>query len=127
MIYLDYAANTPIDNEVLDNEILMITLMNHNRKNIFDKKIVLVTDKNGHVVYYPTVLPTEEDIQKYVLGEYYNDDGNTNGYHYENGIPRYLYYMRVDYLGNDQYEPFSKEFKIYIAVGSEANANTGGS
>lgn len=114
-------------NEVLDNEILMITLMDHNRKNIFDKKIVLVTDKNGHVVYYPTVLPIEEDIQKYSLGEYYNDDGNTNGYHYENGIPRYLYYMRVDYLGNEQYEPFSKEFKIYIAVGSEANMNTGGS
>ena len=44
-------------NEILDSEILMITLMDHNRKNIFDKKIVLVTDKNGHVVYYPTVLP----------------------------------------------------------------------
>lgn len=114
-------------NEVLKNQILMITLMDRNRNNVFDHKVILVTDKKGHVLYYPTALPIERDIKDYVSGEVENPYYYTHSEFYNDGVPRYLYYIKVDYPGTDKYEATSKEFKIYISKGKKSNIDSGGS
>ena len=114
-------------NEVLKNQILMITLMDRNRNNIFDHKVILVTDKKGHVLYYPTALPIERDIKDYVSGEVENPYYYTHSEFYNDGVPRYLYYIKVDYPGTEKYEATSKEFKIYISKGKKSNIDSGGS
>ena len=101
-------------NEPLTNQILMITLMNKDKENIFDHKIILVTDRNGHAVYYPTALPTQADQQDYMSAEGFY---HANSFFYQDGVPRYLYYMKVDYPGTENYELSSKLFTIYIAKG----------
>ena len=117
-------------NEAIEKGILMITLMNHTRtKNILENKVILVTDRNGHALYYPTALPTYDDVQDYISG---STDSNSNSfynassYFINDGVPRYLYYIRVDYQGTEKYEPFSKEFEIYIAKGPKTNVDTTG-
>lgn len=105
-------------NETLGEQILMITLMNHQRQNVFQNqnKIVLITNEKGYALYYPTALPAEIDKQDHFYDE--------NSYFYNDGIPRYLYYIKVDYPGTEQYESFSKEFRIYIEKGSRISGGS---
>lgn len=114
-------------NTALAQQILMITLMDKNRNNIFDHKVILVTDRKGHVLYYPTALPIERDIKDYVSGEVDNPYYYTHSEFYNDGVPRYLYYIKVDYPGTEKYEATSKEFKIYISKGKKSNIDLGGS
>jgi len=120
-LYLKTEYNVP-----LSNQILMITLMDKDKQNIFEHKITLVTDRNGHALYYPTALPTQNDINDYISGDI---DGESfyyeNSFFYNDGVPRYLYYMRVDYPGTEVYENFSKEFPIYIAKGRKTRIDVG--
>ena len=96
----------------------MITLMDRQHNNIFSHKIILVTDRNGHALYYPTVLPTQNDEED----NFYNE----TPYFYQDGIPRYLYYVKVDYLGTENYAPFSKEFRIYIEKQKKITVDSNG-
>lgn len=115
-------------NTGLSNQILMITLMDMQHRNIFDHKVMLVTDRNGHALYYPTALPTEIDEQDYISGttvEGRESFYHANSYFYQDGIPRYLYYIRVEYPGTENYAPFSKEFEIYIAKGKKTSIDSG--
>lgn len=116
------------NNEVISNGILMITLMDRSGNNVLEHKIMLVTDRNGHALYYPTALPTKKDMDDYASGTKQNEDSfyYENSEFYGDGIPRYLYYMRVDYSGDENRKPFSKLFKIYIAKGKKTNIDTGG-
>lgn len=114
-------------NETLGQQILMITLMNHQRQNVFQNqnKIVLITNEKGYALYYPTALPAEIDRQDYIGEEIEQDHFyDANSYFYNDGIPRYLYYIKVDYPGTEQYESFSKEFKVYIEKGSRINGGS---
>ena len=115
-LYTDY-------NEPIRKQILMITLMDHKKNNIFDNKIILITDTNGHALYYPS-LPTITDQKEYTSGTN-NDFYYSHSYFVEDGIPRYKYFIKVDYPGTEEYEAFSKLFTIFIAKGSKTN--TGGS
>ena len=103
-------------NEGLEDHILMVTLMDWNKNNVFQNKIVLVTDRNGHALYYPTVLPTEQDKNAYIAG-----DESDKSFYYNDGVPRYKYYMQVDYFGTKEYAPVSKMFTIYIAKGAKTH------
>lgn len=120
-LYLKTTYNTP-----LSNQILMITLMDKDKNNIFEHKITLVTDRNGHALYYPTALPTQRDINDYISGDV---DGESfyyeKSFFYEDGVPRYLYYIRVDYPGTTDYEAFSKDFSVYIAKGKKTSVDSG--